>query len=147
MPRRRRDERTGDLFAPLPERDDPPGCMNLSHIIPNLLADAIKESPHDRFEIAARMSRLTGTDITKAMLDAWTSSARRAWRFPLEFTPAFEAATSTHNVSQFMAERCGGRMIYGREVLEAQLGRFEMLKMQADREHKRIRDALKGMGG
>lgn len=147
MPRRGKDERTVDLFAPLPERHDPPGYLNLSHIIPNLLADAIKESPHDRFEIAARMSRLTDTDITKAMLDAWTSSARRAWRFPLEFQPAFEAATCTHIVSQFMAARCGGRMIYGREVLEAQLGRFEMLKVSADKEYKRIREALKRMEG
>jgi len=141
----RRDKKTRDMFAPMPRREEPPGSLNLSHIIPNLLAEAIRESPHDRFEIAARMSRAAGCEVTKAMLDAWTSTARRAWRFPLEFLPAFEAATCTHIVSQFMAERCGGRMLYGREVLEAQLGRFEMLKMKADREYKRIREALKRM--
>ena len=134
------------MFAQLPPVEQPDGTLNISHVLPNLLAKAVKESPFDRIDIAVRMTRLTGEEITKSQLDAWTSTSKRKWRFPLELLPAFESASCTHIVSQWVAERLGGRMLYGKEILEAQLGRFEMLKREADKRYKQIRDELQRMG-
>lgn len=144
---RQRDDKTLSMFARLPSHQHPMGTLNISHIIPNLVSEAIKESGIDRFEIAARMSRLTGEEIAKSTIDAWSSTAKRKWRFPLELLPAFEAATATHVVSQWLAERLGGQMLYGQEVLEAQLGRFEMLRRDADAKYKQIRSELDRVRG
>ena len=40
----------------------------------------------------AAASRITGQNITEHQLHAWTAPSREAWRAPLEFIPAFEAA-------------------------------------------------------
>lgn len=142
----RRDTLTTDMFAayevPTP-RAALPGALAFGAIIRGLVADAIKASPLSRSEIAARMSELTGQDITIHMLNAWTAESRSEWRFPLEYLPAFEEATATHAITAWLADVRGGQLLVGREALNAEIGRLERMR---DAAAQRLR-ALKRVAG
>lgn len=97
----------------------------------------------ERDEIALHMSRLTGEHITDTMIDAWTAKSKTKWRFPLQYLPAFEVATSTHLVSNFIADQCGGTFLAGDEVLKARLGSKLTQQKQLNEE---IRDLKKHIG-
>lgn len=62
-----------DLFpvpSPAPEL---PGQMDYSTQVASLVSEVLKAAVMDRFDIAARMCRLTGKDVSKHMLDAYAS--------------------------------------------------------------------------
>lgn len=61
-----------------------PGALNMSTEMRGLVSNILKDCPKSRFEVAARMSELTGVEITKYQLDSWTAESRDGWRFPLE---------------------------------------------------------------
>lgn len=88
------------------------------------------------------MSELTGSDITKHQLDSWTAESREAWRFPLEYLPAFEAAVETHDVTAWIADLRGARLSVGREALEAQLGRIGRMKDDLARQERALKKLL-----
>lgn len=141
MPRRQ-DTLTADLFAvPVPAATVP-GAMDYSLAIRKLMSDAIKDSPLNAREIAARMSELTGQTITEHQLHAWTAPSREAWRPPFEFIPAFEVACETHVMSAWLADVRGGRLLVGREALNAELGRLERLRDEAGKKIKQLKTAM-----
>ena len=141
--RRPADTLTLDLFeVPVPTRPIP-GALNFSHPLRHLLSDLLKHCPHSREIIAARMSELTGEAITKHQLDSWTAESREGWRFPLEYLPAFEVAVETTGLIAWVANVRGGKILMGKEALDAEIGKLERLKEDAT---KRIRQYKQAMG-
>jgi len=140
---RRRESLNADLFAVPVEAPRLPGALDYGLAVRRLLANAVKASPLNVSEIAARMSEFVGASITAHQVHAWTAPSREAWRFPLEYLPAFEAATETHMLTAWLAEVRGGRLSIGREALHAELGRLER---QRDEAGRRIRVLKQAMG-
>lgn len=140
--KRGQDLLTGDLFEVPAPRAALPGALDVGIALRQLLSNLLKNSPLSRFEIAARMSELTGSDITKHQLDSWTAESREAWRFPLEYLPAFEAAVETHDVTAWIADLRGARLSVGREALEAQLGRIGRMKDDLARQERALKKLL-----
>jgi hypothetical protein len=137
------DHLTGDLFE-VPVPTEPlPGAMDFSLQVRALMSDAIKASPRKASDIATIMSELTGRKITEHMLHAWTAPSREAWRAPLEVIPAFEVACGTHLLVAWHAAVHGGKLLIGREALNAELGR---LQRQQDETSARIKLLRKQMG-
>lgn len=140
--RRATDIMTGDLFE-VPVPDQPlPGAMDYSLAIRRMMADAIKASPLNARDIASRMSELTGQNITEHMLHAWTAPSRESWRPPFEFMPAFEAACETHALSAWFSSVRGGKMLVGREALNAELGRLERQRDIAAKQIKQLKTQM-----
>ena len=113
-----------ELFA-LPAPSTTPASKDHGREICHLLSEALKRTPKSRYEIAARMSELTGHEISKAMLDAWSAESREGWRFPLEWADAFETACDTYCLTEFQARKRGCRVYAGDEVRQAEIGRIE----------------------
>ncbi|MDP3871263.1 MAG: hypothetical protein Q8Q80_01250 [Methyloversatilis sp.] len=137
-----RDSLTVDMFTPyaVPTPHAPlPGALAFSAVLRGLLSEAIKASPLSREEIAARMSVLTGQEITLHMINAWTAESREGWRFPLEFAPAFEVATETHSITAWLADVRGGKLLVGRDAINAELGRLERMRDEAARRIKQLK--------
>lgn len=137
-----RDTLTADMFAPYvapTPRAALPGALGFGAILRWLLSDAIKASPLSREEIAAHMSVLTGQEITVHMINAWTAGSREGWRFPLEYTPAFEVATETHSITAWLADVRGGQLLVGRDAINAELGRLERVRDEAARRIKNLK--------
>ena len=140
--KRRTDTMTLDLFeVPMPTAPIP-GALNFNLQLRRLLSDLLKSSPISRELIAGRMSELTGEAITKHQLDSWTAESREGWRFPLEYLPAFEVACETHQVTTWLADLRGCKVLVGKEALDAEIGKLERLKEDAGKRIKQLKQAM-----
>ncbi|MHB8920927.1 MAG: hypothetical protein ACYC3N_07820 [Halothiobacillus sp.] len=132
-----------DLFpvpSPAPEL---PGQMDYRTQVASLVSEVLKAAVMDRFDIAARMSRLTGKDVSKHMLDAYASDAREDHNLPLYLAPALEVVCESHLITAWLSDTRGGRLLIGREALNAELGKLERARDEAG---KRIRQLKTLMG-
>lgn len=136
---------TDDMFEVPTPRSPMPGALSIGTVLRGLLSDLLKKCPFSRFDVAARMSELTGQEITKHQLDSWTAESRDGWRFPLEYLPAFEVAVQTHDVTAWLADLRGCKVLVGKEALEAQLGKLGRMKAELAEEEKAIKDYLRRM--
>ena len=85
--RRVKDDLTLDIFeVPVPVVPKP-GSGNYASQVSELVGVVLKECPVDRYEIAAQMSRLSGDDVSKHMLDAWSSPGRADHNIPFYRIP------------------------------------------------------------
>lgn len=140
--RRAPDHLTLDLFEVPVARTPLPGALDVGLQVRHLISDLLKDCPRNRFEIAARMSELLGHEITKHQLDSWTAESREGWRFPLEYLPAFEVAVETHQVTTWLADMRGCKVLVGKEALDAEIGKLERLKEDAARKIKQLKQAM-----
>lgn len=140
--RRAPDPLTMDMFVVPAPAEQLPGAMDYGLAVRRLMASAIKASPMNAAEIAARMSDLTGQTITEHQLHAWTAPSREGWRAPLEFIPAFEAAAETTSLTAWLASVRGGRLLIGRDALNAELGRLERMRDEAGRKIKQLKQVM-----
>lgn len=140
--RRVHDSLTLDLFEVPVARTPLPGALDIGLQVRHLISDLLKGSVLNRFEIAARMSELLGHEITKHQLDSWTAESREGWRFPLEYLPALEVALETHQVTTWMADLRGCKVLVGKAALDAEIGKLERLKEEAGRKIKQLKHAM-----
>lgn len=138
----RADTLTGDLFEVPTPAVSLPGALEYGLAVRRLLSEAIKASPLSSHMIAARMAELTGHPISEHQVHAWTAPSRSDWRFPLEYLPAFEAAAETTRITAWLAGVRGGRLLVGREALNAELGRQERAIDEARRRIKQLKSVM-----
>lgn len=139
---RARDLFTLDMFnipTPAPQT---PGSMNYSCEIAHVMSDALKTSPHDRYEVAARISRLTGSEVSLNMLNAYTAESRETHNITLERAIAFDAATEGYALLKFFADKRGCRVLVGKEALLAELGEIGRLKQELGEQERAIKLAI-----
>lgn len=145
----RHDIATGDLFYDIPRAAPAlPASMDfrpqLSHLVAEMLAEAQARDPRlDRYEIAARASRYAGKEISKAMLDGYTSESRDNFNLPLWIVPAIESACESILLTDWLARIRGGRVLLGPDALDAEIGRMERMKSDAADQLKQLRDLRK----
>jgi hypothetical protein len=122
------DDRQRSLFELLVEvqRDNTApraGSLDIDTEVRCAISEELKGCPYSRFHVAARMSELTGTEITKAMLDSWTAESKENHRFPAIFLPAFCVAVGSSRALDFLAQKAGVFVLPGREALRAEIQR------------------------
>lgn len=132
-----------DLWFEIPKTPDPTGgSLDYASELRHILSDSITASGKNRYEIAAEMSRLLGTEITKAMLDAWTAESRSPWRFPFEYAAAFEVATNCYSLVGLLTRKRGCKAYWGREAVMLELGRLEKDEQDLKRRKSRLKQLL-----
>ncbi|MCP1616604.1 hypothetical protein FBY21_1211 [Pseudomonas sp. SLBN-26] len=134
-----KDTRTLDLFEIPQPVLAVPGQGNYSMQVSELVGEMLKASDLDRYEIAARMSRLSGDDVSKAMLDAWSSPARVDHNLPLYRAALLEEVCASHVLTNWLVSLRGGRVAYGRDALLAELGRLERIREEAARQSRELK--------
>lgn len=121
------------------------GAMNITLQLQEIIDKCIGQCSVSRDIIAGRMTELTGHQITRCMLDSWTSSAKQKHRFPAEFLPAFCAAVGSVQPLSFLARKSGVFTLPDRDVLRAELARKMETRDDANREIKKIKMFMQGM--
>ncbi|TGG92502.1 hypothetical protein E4656_13605 [Natronospirillum operosum] len=140
---RRRDPLTDDMFL-IPTPVAPvPASMDYRAEVAHLVSAVIKDSGVDRYELAARMSRLTGQEVSKYMVDAWSSESREAYNMPFHQAAVLESACETLALTTWLAEKRGARLLVGKDTLTNELGKLERVKEDAA---KKIRELKRIMG-
>lgn len=143
---RRSDGLTGDLFAIPQAPAKVPGSMDFRAEASLLLGDMLEEARGagiDRFEVAARASRLAGREVSKNMLDGYTAESREEFNCPLWLAPVLEIACSATRLGDWHASKVGGQLLLGAATIDAEIGRLEA---ERDRSATRIRQ-LKQLRG
>jgi len=141
---RARDVLSGDLFAQIPTpAPTTPGAMSYSREVAHVMSQAIKECPHDRIEVAARMTRMLGYEQTVSMLDAYTAVSKSTHRISLERAIAFDAATEGYSLLGFYAAKRGCKVVMGKDVLLGELGRIKQMRDELASQEKAIRQFLR----
>lgn len=138
------DTRTLDLFEvpePVPEL---PGTLDFRAQVAHLVSEITRRSDLDRYAIAARMSKLTGKEVSKHMLDAYASELREDHNLPLYLVPALEVACESHVGTAWLTKVRGGRLLIGREALMAELGRLERTRDEAAAQIRLLKTQMGG---
>lgn len=103
------------------------------------ISAALKQCPLSRYQIAARMSELTDTDITKTMLDSWTAESKENHRFPAIYLPAFCEAVGCADPLKLLGQLVGVFILPGPEALRAEIRRIdEEINRKQSEKKKRI---------
>jgi len=112
-----------DLLVKNQEDDNAPkaGSLNIDVEFRELISEELKKCPYSRHHIAGRMSELTGTEITKSMLDSWTAESKELHRFPAIFSPAFCIAAGSPGLIDFLGRKAGVFVLPGKEALRAEI--------------------------
>jgi len=103
----------------------PAGSFDIDRQFREAISQALKNCPLSRWQVAARMSELTGQEITKAMLDSWTAESKEQHRFPAIFLPAFCEAVGCSEPLTMLGKLVGVFVLPGPEALRAEIQRIE----------------------
>jgi hypothetical protein len=139
----RSDALTGDLFSTIPKPwTADAGTMDfrprVAALLGQMLAEAAAANPeHDRYWIAARVSRLVGKEVSKAMLDGYTAESREAFNLPFWLVSAIEHVCASTLLTDWHAEMRGGRFLPGAEAIDAEIGRSQRL-IEQERDRQRL---------
>ncbi|MDP1696468.1 MAG: hypothetical protein Q8L45_01565 [Xanthomonadaceae bacterium] len=141
---RKRDTASGDLFDQIP-RPAPavPASMDYRARVSALVADmlaAAHTAGLDRYAVAAQCSRLAGREVSKAMLDGYTAESRDTFNVPLWLAPVLETACQRNDLSEWLASVRGGRIVWGAETLDTEIGRIEGEREALANQLRELRD-------
>lgn len=129
------------------DADMNPGSMNISIQLRNELSEGLKLSMLSRHQVAARMSELTGVEITKSQLDSWTAESKEGHRFPAEYLPAFCFVTGYKKPLMIMARLVQCYLLESEEALLAELGKIDQVKKDLAQRERTVRDLIGRMKG
>ena len=146
----RENDRQMSLFDVLEkaQRDDNApgaGSLDIDTELRYLISQELKECRYSRYHVAARMSELTGTEITKTMLDSWTAESKEFHRFPAIFLPAFCLAVGRMGLLNFLGRKSGAFVLPGKEALRAEIQRLIEERERINGEIKKRRGLLGAM--
>jgi len=127
------------------QSDPGEGALNIHSKFCHTLTNAIRSSDYSRYEIAGRMSHLLSTEITKFMIDAWTSESKEGHRLPAEYLPAFCAATESRELLQMLSELGGMYCLPGPEALRAEIQKLSEEEREIRSEKRKREQFLKEM--
>lgn len=140
MTRKTSDALTGELFSSIPAPvAQVPETMDYRPDVARMVKDMLDKARAkgvDRWEVGARMSRWAGTDTSKALLDGYTALSREESNLPMWKAPLIELACDARDLANWHAELLGGRVLWGREVMDAEIGRAQR---ELDELNQRVR--------
>lgn len=90
-----------------------------------LVGEILNSDGRDRYEIAAEVSKLLGEDVSKPMLDAYSSPAREDHKVPFSRLMAIVVVTGRYDLLDRHMREAGCGVITGRELQTAELGNVE----------------------
>lgn len=101
------------------------GTFDIDRRLRDAISKALAGCKLSRFGVAARMSELIGSEVTKSQLDSWTAESKEGHRFPAAYLPAFCAAVGSTEPLTLLTELCGVFLLPGPAALRAEIHKIE----------------------
>lgn len=117
------------------------GSMDYRPVVCGLTAKMLKG--HDRHDVAAACSRLTGKDVSKYMLDSYCAESKEDFNPPAWLMPVIEVTTESWDYSTWLASVRGARLMIGRDALAAELGRIQREKDRLNQAERALKDQMR----
>lgn len=125
---------------PVPARRDA-DLAGLDRVVAASVAQALKDDPRSRDEVAGAISALLGEPVTKLMLDAYASEARDTHNISAGRLLALIAVTDRFDLLDALVRRIGAALLVGEELHAARLGHLQAQRDRLDAEIKKMRSA------
>lgn len=138
----------GKRFKPAPLNQPPlietepaikPGSFDVSLVLKNAITEAIKQCNLSRYEVASKVSELTGHDLTKAMLDQYTAESREDCCMPARWLNALCFVTGTLEPINVLLEPLDAIAVSGEERQALELMQIEREIQVLERRKKELR--------
>lgn len=126
-------DQLGFTFTTPVAASGPAALAGLEQRICRTAATILNSDSRPREIIAAEMSVLLEDEISRAMLDAYSSPARAEHKVPMSRFLALIAVTKRHDLLDPLMREIGAAVLVGAEVMTARLG-------QIDREIARLKE-------
>lgn len=140
MSRNRSDALTGELFSTIPTAmPQTAGAMDFRKPIAHLVRQMLKDTRHTPYFVAARMSELADHETSKAVLDSYTAESREASNLPIWKAPLLELACESRVLAEWHAGVLGGRVLWGDEIIDADVGSVERQISDLQEQRKRLK--------
>lgn len=94
------------------------------------------KEPLDRLEVAVRMSRKLGREITKSQIDQWTAMVTVQRRMHVDALKAMCEVTGDNRLLHFYVESCGFKALSPDEAVCAEYGAQMMMKRKLEYQMK-----------
>lgn len=152
MPRRPADDATLDLLSWEPPalvhryEEQSVRAASLRDRIARAVAATLAETETPREELAAQMSEWLGEEMSKHMLDAYTSQAREEHTIPYLRLLALVHVTGDDRLLQLGAELFGRSVVEDRYLPWVEVGQLADRKEEIDREYDAARRAARKGG-
>lgn len=147
MSRSRTDALTGELFSAIPQAVPAvAGAFDFRKPVAELVAGMLANAKRDRYDVAAKISRLCDHESSKALLDSYTAPSREECNLPLWKVPALEVSCNSHAITEWLVGVHGGRVLWGADVLAANLGEIEGRIQQLQEQRKHLKEFLRRQG-
>lgn len=111
--------------------------MDFRAPVAQLVSRMIHESEMTRWAIAARMSELADVETSNALLDSYTAESREECNLPF-WKALIELATGNRSLVEWHATVLGGRVLWGVDVIDAEIGRRKREMADANAEIKEL---------
>lgn len=127
-------------FAPPETRASDGMLSGLDRQVASAVARVLKDEDRDRYDVAAAMSRVLDADVSKSMLDKYSSESSEEHNISAGRFLALIAATRRYDVLEALVRKIGCALVVGEEILTLQLGDVQA---QIDRLQDRKRQLTK----
>ena len=127
----------------------PASLAGLEQRICRSVGTILASDQRSREVIAAEMSERLDEEISRAMLDAYSSPARTEHKVPMSRFFALVAVTGRHDLLDLLTREIGAAVLVGEEVHTARLGHIDrqIAALKADRQRIAGSAPLIGNGG
>mgnify|MGYP000856100749 CR=1 FL=1 len=130
-----------DFEAPQPATA-PAALAGLERQICSAVGMILNSDPRPREVIAALMSVLTGEEISRAMLDAYSSPAREGHKVAMSRFLALVQVTNRHDVLDQLLRPIGAAVLVGEEVHTARVGQISAQIARLNEELRRLKSSV-----
>lgn len=128
----------GFLFEAPVSASCPAALAGLEQRIAGTVGVILASDPRPREIIAAEVSLLLGDDVSRAMLDAYSSPAREGHKVPASRFLALLAVTNRQDLLDPLLREIGASVLIGDEVHTARMGDIDRRIEELKDERKRI---------
>jgi len=118
------------------------GSMDVNTRFRAAVSEAIKNCELSRPQISARMTELTGDEITLSMLNSWTAESKEQHRFPAIFLSAFCYVTNNSELLKILAQPAKLYVMKSPDALMSEKAKNQERIKKLQQENRRI-DVLK----
>lgn len=135
-------EQFGFAFDPPRAATAPAALAGLEAQVSYAVGTILNSDPRTREVIAAEMSVLLGEEVSRAMLDAYSSPAREGHRVPFVRLAALVAVCKRHDVLDQLLRPIGAGVLVGDEVMTARLGHIDRQIEELKAEQRALRGSV-----
>jgi len=117
------DDLIADYWGVLPPTYDAGGLKDFDKLIASAVSRCLAEAKESRPEIAAELSSILGESVSKSMLDAYSSHARREHPINVHRFLALIMVLGQWDILDAVVRQIGGKVITGHDLKALRVGK------------------------